>query len=117
MADHMTDHIKIRKAPGIWVLRAGGAVLGETKRALELSEGAFPAVIYFPRTDIAMAFLESSDTTSHCPHKGDASYYSIQTKSELIKDAGWGYNSPLDGVAAIAGHIAFYSNKTTVEQL
>ncbi|MEE9388994.1 MAG: DUF427 domain-containing protein [Paracoccaceae bacterium] len=113
----MADHITIREIPGTWVLRAGGAVLGETTKALELSEGDTPPVIYFPRDNIAMAFLDPSETTSTCPHKGDASYYSIQTKSELIKDAGWSYETPLDGVAALAGHLAFYGNKVAVEQV
>jgi len=113
----MGDHIKIRNADGTWVLRAGGAVLGETTKALELCEGDLPPVIYFPRENIAMALLEPSQTTSHCPHKGDASYYSIQTKSVLIKDAGWSYENPKEGMEAIKGHMAFYPQKATVEQL
>ena len=113
----MDDYIRIRPAGGTWVLRAGGAVLGETTRALELLEGDNPPLIYFPRDNIAMAFLEPSDTTSHCPHKGDASYFSIQTKSVLIKDAGWSYEAPKEAVAQIAGHIAFYPGKVTVEQV
>ena len=113
----MDDYIRIRPAGGTWVLRAGGAVLGETTRALELIEGDMPPVIYFPRENIATAFLDKSDTTSHCPHKGDATYYSIQTKSVLIKDAGWSYEDPKDAVAEIAGHIAFYSGKATVEKV
>ena len=53
----MPDHITIRPATGTWVVRAGGAVLGESIQALEMTEGDYPPVIYFPRTDIAMAFL------------------------------------------------------------
>lgn len=99
------------------MLRAGGAVLGETKAALELREGDYPAVMYFPREDIAMALFEKSDTTSVCPFKGDAVYYSIQTKSVLIKDAAWSYEAPKAGVEAIAGHLAFYGDKVVVEQI
>jgi uncharacterized protein (DUF427 family) len=113
----MADHIKIRKAPGKWVVRAGGAVLGESNDALELSEGDYPPVIYFPRADIAMSFLEPSDTTSHCPWKGDASYFSIPTKSTVIKDAAWSYENPIDEVAAIKDHVAFYTDRVTVEEL
>lgn len=113
----MSEHIKIRKAPGTWTVRAGGAVLVESANALELVEGDLPPVIYFPRADIGMAFLEPSETRSHCPHKGDASYYSIQAKSGLIADAGWSYESPKDAVARIRDHIAFYTSKVTVEQL
>ena len=113
----IADHIKIRKAGGTWVIRAGGAVLGESQNALELVEGDYPAVIYFPRSDIAMEFLEPSDTASHCPWKGDASYYSIQTKSQLIEDAVWSYEMPLAAMQAIKGHLAFNPNKATVEQI
>ncbi|WP_102108266.1 DUF427 domain-containing protein [Oceaniglobus roseus] len=109
--------IKIRELGSTWVVRAGGAVIGETTRALELSEGDLAPVIYFPREDIAMAFLEKSPSSTHCPHKGDASYYSVQTKSELIRDAAWSYETPKDGAKEIAGHLAFYSNKVTVEQV
>ena len=112
----MADHINIRKADGLWVIRAGGAVLGESANALELTEGSYPSVIYFPREDIAMAFLEPSDSASTCPHKGKASYYSIQTKSVLIEDAAWSYEDPKEDVARIKGHIAFYPDKATVEQ-
>jgi len=113
----MADHIKIRKVSGTWVIRAGGAVLGESKNALELTEGSYPPVIYFPRADIAMAFLDKSATSSTCPWKGLASYYSITTKSTEIADAAWSYEAPKAGVEAIAGYLAFDPNMVTVEQV
>lgn len=113
----MAGNITLRQAEGTWVVRAGGAVLGETSHAIELIEGDYPAVIYFPRADIAMPFLEPSKTTSHCPYKGDASYFSIQTKSVLIEDAAWSYETPLESVAQISGHVAFYGNKVAVERV
>ncbi|MDJ0826908.1 MAG: DUF427 domain-containing protein [Rhodobacter sp.] len=113
----MADHITTRTAPGTWVVRAGGAVLGETANAIELTEGRYAPVIYFPRDDIAMAFLDRTDKTTHCPHKGDATYYTIEAKSGPIENAAWSYESPKDGVEAIAGHLAFYTDQVTVEQL
>ncbi|MCB1355497.1 MAG: DUF427 domain-containing protein [Maritimibacter sp.] len=113
----MNDDIRIREIPGTWVVRAGGAVLGETRKALELSEGDYPPVIYFPREDLAMAMLDPSPTRTSCPKKGEATYFSIQAKSGLIADAGWSYETPFDTVAAIAGHIAFYGDKATVEEV
>lgn len=103
----MSDHIKIRNAGGTWTVRAGGAVLGESQNALELSEGDMRPVVYFPRTDIAVAFLDSSDKTSHCPHKGDASYYSVVTKSRTLENTVWSYEAPLAGVEQIKGYLAF----------
>ena len=113
----MADHITITKAPGTWVVRAADAVLGETTEALELAEGGYEPVIYFPRGDIAMQFLDKSETTSTCPHKGEASYYSIITGSGAIRDAAWSYETPKAGVAEIAGHLAFYPDKATVERV
>lgn len=113
----MSDHITIRPATGTWVVRAGGAVLGESQAALELTEGDYPGVIYFPRDDIATAFLEPSDTVSTCPFKGTATYYGIAAKSGLITDAVWSYEDPKDAVAQIKGYLAFYKSKVTVEQV
>lgn len=113
----MADHIKIRPATGTWVVRAGGAVLGESANALELSEGSYPDVIYFPRSDLAMAFLEPSAKKTTCPHKGEASYFGIEAKSGTLADAAWSYETPIDDVAQIAEHIAFDLSRVTVEQL
>lgn len=111
----MSDRIKIRPALGTWVVRAGGAVLAETTAALELSEGDYPPVIYIPREDFAQAFLDPSETTSTCPYKGAATYYSIVAKSGPIKDAAWSYETPQKGLEEIAGYLAFYSDKVAVE--
>lgn len=114
----MTNRIRITKADGVWSVRSGGAVLGESRDALELSEGDYPPVIYFPRSDIAMAFLDRTDKTTHCPHKGDANYFSIVTKSEIIENAVWTYESPIDAVASIKDHLAFHTgDKVTVERI
>ena len=113
----MADHIKIRPAAGNWTVRAGGAVLGESKRVLALQEGDYPDVIYFPREDIAMAFLEPSATKSTCPYKGEASYYAIAAKSGLIKDAAWSYEDPHADVADIKDHLAFFTSKVAVEKV
>lgn len=110
--------ISIHKSQGVWTVRAGGAVLGESRNALVLSEGNLPDVVYFPKTDIAMALLDPSEHSTHCPHKGDASYFSIITKSKTLRNAAWSYQNPLDQVARIKDHLAFYTNdEVTVEQV
>lgn len=111
-------NITIHKAAGTWVVRAGGAVLGESQNALELVEGAYEPVIYFPREDIAMAFLDESDHRSNCPHKGEARYFSIVTKSTTLENAVWSYEDPKEDVARIKGYLAFYvSEKLAVERV
>ena len=114
----MADHITITQSDANWTVRAGGAVLGETTKALILQEGDYPEVIYFPRGDIAMAFLDSTDKTTHCPHKGDAHYFSVVTKSRTLENAVWSYEDPHEAVAAIKDHLAFYPiEEITVEQI
>ena len=113
----MADHIKIRPASGTWVVRAGGAVVGESAAALELSEGSMPPVIYFPRGDIAMAFLEKTDSTTRCPHKGTATYYTVSSPDGDVVDAAWSYEDPLADMAEIKGHLAFYPDRVAVEKL
>lgn len=110
--------ITIRNAPGKWSVRAGGAVLVESGQALELIESGHPPVIYFPREDIAMAFLDRTDHRTHCPWKGDATHFSIMTKSRTLENAAWSYESPTEEMARIAGYVAFYpGDAVTVEQL
>lgn len=109
--------IRIRKADGNWSVRAGGAVLAETKNALELTEGDRDAVIYFPRSDIAMAFLDETDHRTQSPSKGEASYYSIQTKSTTIENAAWGFDSPADDITRLKDHLAFDPELVTVERV
>lgn len=113
----MPNQIKIRKAPGKWVVRAGGAVLGESQNALELSRGELAPEIYFPQGDIAMSFLEASDRCLSHEGVGEARYFSIPTKSTVIEDAAWAYDAPLPGAAALADHVAFHPGKVTVEEL
>ncbi len=109
--------ITIKPAVGTWVVRTGGAVIAESKNALELTEGDYPVAIYFPREDVAMAFLDASDQTSSCPFKGTANYFHIAAKSGRIKNAVWSYENPLEEVAEIAGYLSFYTDKSAVEQV
>ncbi|WP_322866288.1 DUF427 domain-containing protein [Aquicoccus sp. G2-2] len=114
----MAPKITVTAAPGTWVVRAGGAVLGESKAALELTEGDYPPVIYFPRKDIAMAFLDDSAHRTTCPWKGEAHYFSIVTKSKTIENAVWSYQTPSDAVAEIKDHLAFYaSDEVAIERV
>lgn len=114
----MTTDIKIRPADGTWVVRAGGAVLGESSNALELSEGDLPFVIYFPRNDIAMALLDRTDHTTECSKKGTANYYSIMSKSRTYDNAVWTYENPVAAAANIKDYLAFtVQDGVAVEQL
>ena len=113
----LKHRLSIHRADGTWVVRAGGAVLGESSRALELLEGDKPPVIYFPREDLGMAFLEPSETTTRTPALGEARYWTIMAKSGPIHDAGWSWEAPTPDAAPLAGHIAFDTDRVAVEEV
>ncbi|OUS05081.1 hypothetical protein A9Q96_13360 [Rhodobacterales bacterium 52_120_T64] len=108
--------ITIKPAVGTWVVRAGGAVIAESDSALEVHEGDYPVAIYFPREDVAMAFLDTSDQRSTCPYKGEASYFGIAAKSGVIENSVWTYEEPIEAAKEIAGYLSFYTDKATVER-
>ena len=110
----MADNITIRKAEGKWVIRACGAVRGETEAALEVRESGHDPVMYIPRADIAMAFFEPSDDTTTCKHKGKASYFTLHGHSATIEDAAWSYESPHKNVRQIKNHLAFHPDDVRV---
>lgn len=111
-------NVTIRPADGTWTVRAGGAVLGESNNALELTEGDYPFVIYFPRKDIAMALLDRTEQKTTSPLLGQACYYSIVSRSHTYVNAVWSYEDPKAEVAEIKDHLAFYvQNGVAVEQV
>ena len=93
-------------------VRVDGEIVADTAHALLLEEGALPPVFYIPRGDVHMERLKSSATASHCPFKGEATYFD---SAGGTADVAWSYEAPLPSVAAIAGHLAFYPDKAEIE--
>ncbi|HEY4802997.1 MAG TPA: DUF427 domain-containing protein [Paraburkholderia sp.] len=106
------DHpITIEPAHTHVVVKAGGRVVADTRRALTLREANYPAVFYVPREDADMALLSRTAHKSWCPYKGEASYYSITPGGERAVNAIWTYETPHEAVAAIKDHLAFYPDR------
>lgn len=101
--------ITTEPAHGSIILSVEGVTLADSSRALVLREGTYPPVVYFPRADVAMDRLTRMDRITHCPHKGDASYWSAEVDGRMVDIAAWSYEDP-DKTAAepIRGLIAFY---------
>ena len=121
----MTDHrrlipdanhpIRIEPSRSTVVVHKGPLQIAKTKRALTLSEASYPRVQYIPRNDVDMAQLERSTHTTYCPYKGEATYYSVPALGEVGLNAVWTYETPFEAVADIAGHLAFYPDRMSVE--
>jgi uncharacterized protein (DUF427 family) len=93
-------------------VRVGEALVADTAHALLLEEGSLPPVFYIPRGDVHMDRLRPSATTSHCPFKGDASYFDAVGGQP---DVAWSYESPLPAASDIAGRLAFYPDRAEIE--
>ena len=112
------DHpITITQNPRRVRVTAGDIVIAETSKALTLKEAKYPAVQYVPRQDANMALLERTDRVTHCPYKGDASYYSVKADGKTLDNAIWTYETPFPAMAEISGHLAFYPDKVKIEEV
>ncbi len=89
-----------------------GEVIADSRDAILLEESKYPPVYYLPRKDVRMDRLVRSSHRTHCPFKGDASYFSFEDGPE---NAVWSYEQPYDGVAAIRELLAFYPDKVAFE--
>jgi uncharacterized protein (DUF427 family) len=106
------DHpISIAPTPGRVIVRLGGRVIADTRRALTLREASYPGVKYIPRQDVDMSLLEPSDHATYCPYKGDCSYFNIPLAGEKSRNAVWSYENPYQAVGQIKDHLAFYPDR------
>jgi len=101
--------ISVEPANARIVVRLNGSTVAESDNALILREATLPPVYYIPRAEIDMDALSASDTQTHCPYKGDASYFSARDGN--AKDVAWSYEDPFDLVRMIKGYLAFYPNR------
>ncbi|MET0448548.1 MAG: DUF427 domain-containing protein, partial [Aeromicrobium sp.] len=86
---------------------AGVTVLDTIAGGLVHESNLLP-VLYVPEADVDMSLLEPTDRTSHCPFKGDASYWSVRVADRVAENAVWGYRDPIDSAAWLRGLVGFY---------
>ena len=106
------DHpITVEHNPSRIVVKLGGRVIADTRDALTLREASYPPVQYIPKADVRMELLTATTHKTHCPYKGDASYFSVKVGERTAENAVWCYESPYAAVTDIAGHLAFYPDR------
>ena len=87
-----------------------GEVVADSREAIRLEEGSYAPVYYLPRKDVKMERLIRTSHTTHCPHKGDATYFSV-SNGRTARNAVWSYERPFESVKVIKDHVAFYPDK------
>lgn len=90
----------------------GGAAVADSTRVLTMFETGHLPVYYFPLEDLEREFLVETSHSTHCPFKGDATYYSLKVAGREAENAVWHYRNPIEGAPEeLASHVAFYWNK------
>ena len=108
--------ISVKPAGARVKVTANGELIADTKNAIALQEGKSPSVVapvvyYIPRKDVRMERLERTSHQTHCPFKGDASYFSLKAGAE---NSVWTYETPFDEMLSIKEHLAFYPDKFSI---
>ena len=114
-ARHPEHTITVEPYPGTVTVTANGATLARSANALSLAEANYPPVVYIPFSDIDFSQLEQTAHSTHCPFKGDASYWNVKPAGEKGANAMWAYQAPYDEMAGIKDHAAFYADRINVE--
>jgi uncharacterized protein (DUF427 family) len=106
------DHLVREQPLGLWMkVEVDGDVIADSIDVVQVVEDHNPVRYYFPREDVAMQRLVRSDTTSECPFKGRATYYSLQLTTGLLRDAAWSYEAPYEEHQGLRGRVAFWEEK------
>ena len=108
--DHPEHGIETRPAAVRVQVRAAGELIADSHDAVALYEAGRGPTWYLPRSDVRMERLERTQHSSHCPFKGDASYFSIRG-AKNGENAVWSYEQPFDEVMSIKDRLAFYPDR------
>ncbi|MDZ7734720.1 MAG: DUF427 domain-containing protein [Gammaproteobacteria bacterium] len=110
----ISDRIKLEQARTRIRVYAGDTLIADTGQALELHETGYPVRYYIPRHAINMDSLVRSETVTHCPFKGDATYYSLKADDNVLADAAWSYEQPFADMAMITNMVAFDPDRVDI---
>jgi len=88
-----------------------GELIAESAAAKVLSETGLPNRWYLPERDVRTDVLTRSDTSTHCPYKGQSTYWSTDTHDDIA----WSYPEPFDDARRVAGHLSFDGDDVQVE--
>lgn len=94
-------------------VRLDGEVVANAQRPVLLEETGLPTAYYLPKSAL-VADMRPMELSTHCPFKGDASYWTIETRGRTHDAIAWSYEQPKEGAEDIAGHLAFFSDRAEI---
>lgn len=109
------DHpINIKAPGGRMRARFSGHVIADSADAVLVEEAGYHPVCYFPREDVDMAYFARTERRSHCPYKGEASYFTFRMEGEIVEDTAWSYEDPYPSMDVLRERIAFFPHPVEV---
>ncbi len=108
-------HMRVRQSSARIVIARGNVTLAESLSALKVTEAGhdlYDTVVYIPRADVAADLVPVEGKSTHCPLKGDASYYA-DASGEVIA---WSYEKPLSFASELKGYVAFYPQFVSITE-
>ena len=96
-------------------VRVGGETIADTTRPVLLFETGLPTRYYIPKLDVRLDLLTKSSTTTACPYKGTANYYSVAVPgADVATDIVWYYPAPIPQIPTIENHLSFYNEHVDI---
>src|SRR5947207_3690874 len=90
-----------------------GAWVADSSRALILHEARQPPAYSFPREDVQMALLEKTPQVTHCPFRGNATYWTLRAGGAVAENAAWSYDEPYAEGAPVKAHVSFHPDRVS----
>jgi len=109
--NHPEHRVETKPADARVRVMFNGEVIANSRDAIRLDESKYAPVYYLPRKDVKMERLTRTTHSTHCPFKGEASYYTLSTGGRSVANAVWSYEQPYDEMSVIKERLAFYPDK------
>ena len=107
-AENPEYRVRLEPTPRRLRVEHDGAFVADTTRGMVMFETRHLPVYYFPLQDVRMDLMSRTDRRSHCPYKGDASYWSVSVGGRTAENAMWSYETPYAELPELEGLGAFY---------
>lgn len=105
--------IRFEPSPRRVRVEFNGTWIADSTRAVILHETRLPPAYYFPPQDVRADLMEKTAHRTHCPFKGDASYWTLRVGGEAAENAVWSYEEPYEDAVPVKGYLSFYPSQVS----